>query len=135
MPYCTKQDMINRFGRTELEQLTDHEGIGKIDVVVLDRAIAAADAEINARVKKQYTVPLSPVPEIINLKACDITRYFLYDDRVTDQVEARYKEAIAFLKDVRDGKEELGDVNVTPEAPSGRMTVNSSSSAYDWDTY
>jgi len=135
MPYCNKTDMIDRFGELELEQLTDRDGIGKIDTAVLDRAIAAADAEINARVKKQYTVPLSPVPEIINLKACDITRYFLHDGRATEQVEKRYRDAIAFLKDVRDGKEELGDVNVPSEAPAGRMTVSATSSSIDWDTY
>jgi len=135
MPYCTKQDLIDRFAESELIQLTDRSNSGLIDDTVLNKAIADADAEIDSKLKNRYTVPLSPTPDILNLKACDIARYFLYEDSPTDHVTKRYDDAIKFLKEVRDGKESLGVDTPAPTTSPGRMKVRQGNSVTDWDTY
>ena len=135
MPYCTRSDLIDRFGKEDLQQLTDREDRGIIDNRVLDKAIADADAEINAKLKARYTLPLSPVPPILNLKACYIALYYLHGDSATDQVIKFNNDAMAYLKDVRDGKESLDVDDPAPETSSFRTSVQSKSSSYDWGQY
>lgn len=124
MPYATKQNLIDRFGEDELIQITDRhtrsdpENSGTIDTVVLDQAIADADAEINGYLNA-YALPLSVVPANLIRIACDITRYYLYDDQDIETVTKRYDSAIAYLRMVASGKISLGaDVagNVPAEA-------------------
>lgn len=108
MTYATLQNLIDRFGADELIQLTDREGLGEIDTTVTDRALADADARINGYLAARYTLPLVNVPTELELLACDIARYLLHDDRVTEQIEQRYKDAIAQLRDVSRGVAVLG---------------------------
>lgn len=103
MSYCTAQQLIDRFGESELTQITDREQAGGIDYAVLDQAIADADAEINAYLTA-YPLPLAVVPANLVRIACDITRYYLYEDQMIDQVQKRYKDAIDWLKMVAAGK-------------------------------
>ena len=37
------------------------------------------------------------------MRCCEIARYKLMDDRVTQEVESRYNQAITWLKDVANG--------------------------------
>ena len=120
MPYATQQNMIDRFGQQELTELTDRSSSGAIDAEVLARCLADADADINVRLSVRYTLPLTAVPEVLVRIACDITRYYLYDDRVTDQVKARFDNAIKLLDAVAAGKASIG-VNAALAAPSGSL--------------
>lgn len=106
MPYCTQQNLIDRFSEIELIRLTDESSIGSIDTVVLDRAITDADAEINSYLVA-YTLPLANVPANFERLACDIVRFSLYKDMMTDVVELRYKQAIRYLEKVSEGKIKL----------------------------
>ena len=109
MTYAIRQNMIDRFGEDELIQLTDREGLGEINTTVIDRALGDADAVINGYLAARYTLPLAnPVPTVLERLACDIAHYFLRDDRMTEQVESRYKDAIGLLKDVSKGAAMLG---------------------------
>lgn len=109
MTYAIRQNMIDRFGEDELIQLTDREGLGEINTTVLDRSLADAGAVINGFLAARYPLPLSaPVPTVLELLECDIARYFLHDDRATEQVENRYKDAIGLLRDVSKGAAMLG---------------------------
>ena len=103
MPYCTQQDLINRFGEQELIQLTDRDVVGAIDTTVLNQAIADADAEINSYLTG-YSLPLASIPANLLRIGCDITRYYLAGNLVNDQVRNRYKDAIAYLTLVSQGK-------------------------------
>ena len=105
MGYATKQNLIDRFDEKELVELTDRAtpAAGAIDDQVLNRALADADARINAFLAPRYTLPIDPVPGVLEQTACDIARYYLYEDRVTDQVKRRYDDAMAFLKNVANG--------------------------------
>lgn len=102
MPYCTQQNLIDRFDAAELIQRTDRANLGVIDAAVLAQAISDADAEINSYLTA-YPLPLATVPANLVRIACDITRYYLYDDVVTDQVKARYDSAIKYLVQVGRG--------------------------------
>lgn len=103
MPYATQQNLIDRFGEPELIQLTDRAQTGAIDAAVLDQAIADADAEINSYLTA-YSLPLLVVPANLVRVACDIARYYLYDDQMVESVKQRYDNAIAWLKLVAAGK-------------------------------
>ncbi len=108
MTYCTTQDMIKRFREEEIIQLTDHERTGNIDIDVLQRATQDATDEINGYLAGRYGLPLSVVPRVLTRLCCDIARYYLYDDAVTDQVNQRYEQAIKFLSAMAKGQVSLG---------------------------
>jgi len=108
MPYCTKQNLIDRYGEDELIQLTDRAALGVIDETVLNRCIADADGEIDGYLSPKYGAPLAVIPKAIERIACAITRYYLYDDNVTEQVATLYKDAITFLKGVASGAVSIG---------------------------
>jgi phage gp36-like protein len=108
MTYASQQTLIDRFGEDELIQLTDRANLGAIDATVVARALADADAEINGYLSTRYTLPLSPVPAVLEKLACDIARYQLFENAVTEIVKERYENAIRFLKDVAAGKVTLG---------------------------
>lgn len=117
MPYATQQDLVDRFGETEVIQLSDRTGTaGAIDVAVVAAKLADADAEIDGYLAGRYSLPLVPVPLTLQRIACDIARYHLYDDRVTETVAARYAAAIKFLTAVSKGDIQLG-VDAGGEAP------------------
>lgn len=108
MPYATQQDLVDRFGETEVIQLSDRTSSGAIDAVVVAAKLADAGAEIDGYLAGRYTLPLVPVPLTLQRIACDIARYHLYDDRVTEAVAKRYNDAIKFLTGVSKGDIQLG---------------------------
>ena len=103
MPYATQQNMIDRFGQQELAELTDRTNGAVIDATVLGQALVDADAEINGYLSSRYTLPLASVPPILTKFAADIARYQLYDTRASEQVKARYDDAIKFMKSLASG--------------------------------
>lgn len=108
--YCTKQDMIDRFGEAELAQRTDRTNGAVIDDGVLNLKMADAADEINSYLT-QYTLPLPSVPSGLVGRACDIARYNLYqnlDLEDSSMVKTRYKSAIDWLKLVAKGDVQLG---------------------------
>lgn len=96
--------------------------------VVVERALKSAagliDGYLRMRKPVPYTVPLSPVPEVVAVWAQWIARYMLHKERFgteerTDPVVRDYKEAIRLLQEVRDGKFSLGDEDPLPPASAG----------------
>ncbi len=108
MTYASQQNLIDRFGQDELIQLTGRASLDAIDATVVARALADADAEINGYLSTRYTLPLSPVPAVLEKLACDIARYQLFENAATEIVKQRYENAVRFLKDVAAGKVTLG---------------------------
>ena len=123
MPYATQQDLVDRFGETEIEQLTDRAEppAGAIDATVVGKALVDADDAINGYLGARYTVPLASPPLILKRIACDVARYYLYEDRVTEAVRKRYEDAVAYLKDAASGKVTLGvdALGAAPADPGG----------------
>ena len=119
MTYATQQDLVDRFGELELIQLTDRADppADAINATVVGKVLADADAEINGYLATRYTLPLAPVPTIIERLAADMARYYLYEDRVTEQVKERYDTAVKFLTAVSKGVVTLG-VDAASAAPA-----------------
>lgn len=116
--YATLADLISRFGETEIIQLSDRSGTGAIDSAVVDAKLADASAEVDAYLQGRYTLPLAVVPLSLKRIAADIARYHLYDDRATEQVTQRYKDAIKFLESVAKGVVQLGLDPASQPAPA-----------------
>ena len=108
MTYATQQNLTDRFGATELIQLTDRANTGLIDVTVLNQALADADSQIDGFLAGRYALPLASMPKILVQTACDLARYNLYKDAVTELVQKRHDDAIKFLTLVGQGKISLG---------------------------
>lgn len=108
MSYATKADMIERYGSREMTQLTDREGTSDIDDTVLDRAIADADAEINAALQVRYTLPMTTVPPLVTRIACQLVRYFLYDNGAPEIVQTHFDQAKKLLMEIARGTLSLG---------------------------
>lgn len=119
MPYATPQDMIDRFEEREMIQLTDRHDTGSIDSTVLAKALADADAEIDGHLMGRYTLPLASVPIVLTRYACDIARYFLYDNHATEQVSKRYDDARRFLVAIGKGDISLGLDSAQQKTPVG----------------
>lgn len=108
MPYCTKQDLIDRFGLIELVNLTDRENTDVENDVVIEQAINDACAEMDGYLASRYTLPLTVAPTTLKPICCNIARYKLYDEQATEQVSKRYDAAIKFLFSVSKGEISLG---------------------------
>ncbi|AHE72555.1 hypothetical protein M942_04500 [Enterobacter ludwigii] len=108
--YATRDDMINRFGRKEVVDLTDVEWTGDIDERVLTYALSTATDEINGYIAGRYALPLPHVPAVLSGYACDIARYRMTGDKrqCTDEIRDRYKDAIRYLEGVASGRVTLG---------------------------
>lgn len=126
MSYAAQQDMVERFGADELIQLTDRATppSGAIDATVVSRALTDADAEINGYLAGRYTLPLLTVPTVLKRLACDMARYYLYDDHATEQVTQRYKDAVKFLMGVTRGDVKLDLDGANPVAGSVQLNAS-----------
>lgn len=122
--YAVQSDLETRYGTEELAQLSDRTAGVVVNATVVARAIADAQAEIDSYVGARYAVPLAPVPDLINRVCCDIARYYLHEDRVTDQVRKRYEDCVDLLQAIATGKAELSlaaDGSPAPSAGAGVM--------------
>jgi phage gp36-like protein len=128
MSYCTKQNLIDRFGVAELIQRTDRDRRGDIDDAVLMQLISDADSEINGYLGA-YSLPLANVPANFVRLAGDIVRYYCYDDQMNEPVKARYDSAIAYLKMVANGTIKLAPDSRGEPIPSAMGGILISSNA------
>jgi phage gp36-like protein len=111
MSYASQADMEDRFGATELAQRTDRTNGAVIDTVVLGRALADADSEIDGYLATRYTLPLPSTPPVVNRLACEIARYRLFDDGVPETVRVRYQDAVSLLKRLSSGEVQLAGIS------------------------
>lgn len=128
MSYCELADLEEQISEDELIALSDDAGAGIVDVSVTARAIADADAVVDAYCQDRYTVPLTPVPAMIRRLAVDIAIYNFYsrrDDTAPEIRKDRYKEAIRFLEKVSKGEIGLGAATPAPVNTSGGVDIDS----------
>lgn len=128
MTYATKQDLISRFGETELIQRTDRTNMPPttIDDAVVANALGDASSAIDGYLAARYTLPLASVPPRLVKVAADMARYFLHGEAASDSVRAAYDDAIAWLRDVSKGVVQLG-LTATGDAvtaPSGGAQIS-----------
>lgn len=122
--YCGEAEFAARFGSAELDQLLPSDG---------DRTYAAAaddaDAIVDGYLAARYAVPLATPPGLILSIAADLTRYELYADAPTKEVEARRKLALDLLEQIRDGELLLPGASVSSSTPG--IAVQSAPRVYD----
>lgn len=114
MPYTTPEELRTRFGAVEIDQLADPLRTGTPDDEIVGRAIADADALINAHLAGRYTLPLLTVPEVLSTIACDVARFKLWHRQAPEEVRERYEDALAQLKMFA-----LGTLVLPPDAITG----------------
>ena len=99
MPYATQADLEATFTANEIAQLVS----GGRDV---DEALTAAGEEADSYLATRYAVPVTanPLPQHLVQAVCDIARYRLYAGAADEEVQNRYAQAVAWLKDVSAGR-------------------------------
>jgi phage gp36-like protein len=128
MTYATKQNLIDRFGSDELIQRTDRANTGSINDAVINQALSDADNTINSYITAY--LPLSTVPSGLVRIACDIARYYLYDDAIPEAVEKRYDDAISYLASVGKGQIALIADSVQQPVTASSVDIDSSVSEF-----
>lgn len=107
----TLQDMIDRFGETELAELTDRKNYTTINPVVINKAIDDAISEAVGYLNPTGLIVggeyVGTPPKSLVLKVCDIARYYLYENAVIDIVDKRYTQAIKWLQLVQENPKML----------------------------
>lgn len=108
-PYCTPQDIIDRVGGVEVAQLAPATP-GPIDTARVQRACDDAADLVDGYLRKRHALPLSAIPPILRKLSVAIARYELHlggDRQPTDQVRRDRDDALAWLKDVANGRADL----------------------------
>ncbi|WP_304308071.1 gp436 family protein [Pseudacidovorax intermedius] len=159
MTYATPLVLLDRFDAGEIAQRVDRSTPRLVDGALLQAAAAAADLgdysadeqaaaakalaivqralddardNINGYISGRYTLPLTHVPQILERLACDLARYYLYDDQVTDPIKARFDTATKLLKDVADGRAQLGAELQSAQQPASQATAEVVSAGTVW---
>ena len=135
MAYCTQQNLIDRYSEDELILLTDRTGLNKIDTAAIAAAIADADSEIDSYLSARYTTPVAVVSDALIMHACNIARYRLHGQAVTELVQNRYKEAVNWLKDVAAGKAGLPGASGPVAVSSNTVSFSSSTAIFDRSSF
>ncbi|BAZ39415.1 hypothetical protein NIES4101_53680 [Calothrix sp. NIES-4101] len=124
MAYATIADMVALFSEAELIEISnlDYPDATTINEPVVDRAIADAQAQIDAYLEVRYTTPLVVVPGVLKNYTCDVARYILDKDKPREEVSRRRDLVFYFLKDVAAGKASLPGI---PDGTDGSTTPGS----------
>ena len=120
--YSTIDDIRALLPEDELLRLTDDEGLGSVDTARVDEAIARADADIDSYCGGRYSVPVSPVPQLLKKISVDLAVYDLYSRAVISMPEARgrrHRDALRQLEGIAKGLATLG-TSETPEQAESR---------------
>lgn len=136
MAYSTQTDILHQLDERTLIQLTDDEGLGEIDTTVLARAIADADATIDAYLQGRYEVPLSSVPAKIRQISVDLALYHLFsrkDDTAPETRRGRYQDALRFLEQVASGRIRLGAPTLAAETTPDAADLEASDRLFKRD--
>ncbi len=126
--YATVASMIARFGEDEVIDATDRNKVGAVDETVGTQALTDASAVIDGYLASRYTLPLSMIPPLLEPLCCDIARYKLCTGliRATDEMRARYEDALAWLEKVASGRIGLGvdAAGAEPAQAGGSSGIN-----------
>lgn len=115
--YATVDDLVSRYGESEIIELTDRDHQGAIDAAIAGQALDDANAEVDSYLATRYPVPPDPVPTLLARVACDIARYRLYDDAAPEEVRKRYDDAARILARLASGEISIGPAQSTPTHP------------------
>lgn len=107
MAYIDSTDYAERFTQRELQQLLQTAGGSlKLEAAVSD-ASETVDSYLAAIPGRAFTLPLPVPPAKIKGVTADIARYELWAQNASEEVQRRYDQAIAYLKDLVAGRAHL----------------------------
>jgi phage gp36-like protein len=119
MAYATQADLVPlRLTQKDLIELTDDDDSGEINTVIVTAALEEASGRVESYCRARYQTPLQQSEDVKAL-TLDIVVYLLFsrrrETRISDTVQTRFDQAIAFLKDISNAKASL-DQPVTATA-------------------
>lgn len=105
MPYCTLEQLTDRFGERLLLQVTDRASppAGTIDADVVARAIADTDAVIDGYLAGRYALPIEVTPPLLVDLALAISIYKLHPFAPDPKIEKDYNDALKQLLQIAKG--------------------------------
>lgn len=158
MTYATASDLLDRFSAEEIAQridrsiprqvtaellaaaaaggeLVDYTAAEQTAVAaclsLIAQALADADSTIDGYLAGRQSVPLASPPLVIKRLACDLARFFIYDDQVTEAIQKRHDSAIAFFRDVSAGRVSLGaDLGAAAQPAGGSVEMVSEATVF-----
>jgi len=122
MAYAAKADLERAAGGAEeLIKLTDHDGDGAVDSVVLDASIEDAESKVDSYLGKRYAT-LETTPPAVRRVTAEIAVYQLMFDRgvMTSAMQTRHDQAMEYLRDCASGLVKPGG----DPPPARATTVN-----------
>jgi phage gp36-like protein len=127
----TAQMLADVAAAADLSAYTTEEAArAAVGLIVIQRALQDAEDTINGYISARYTLPVSPVPAVLERVACEMARFYLYDDQVTDLIKERHAANMKWLGEVSKGTVSLGAdaiSGVQPVSSSGAELVTSGS--------
>jgi phage gp36-like protein len=150
--YLTAAEFIERYTEREAVLLTAEPGAGAVvNTARLERGLSDASAEVDSYLARRFVLPLlnaatmqPVVPDMIKRLTGDIARYLLTGTHVreTEAIRNRYKDAMAMLVAIAEGKATVGvelAMTSSPSAPAGGSSaVRTGARSFGsgaWDAY
>lgn len=133
MSYTADADLLTLIAERTLIQLSaDDPQAAAPDWAIVAEARAYADAQVDARLRQRYPLPLASVPRELTDWSLALARHWLYSRRPEGQdlppaVVDAYRDALKALDAVRDGKMSLAIAapggGETPVSAGARLQV------------
>lgn len=137
MAYCTLDDILAMMDEAEVIRYTDDNNAGYINTDVTGKAIAGAGALIDSHLAVRYSVPVSPVPDILVDLAVDIAIYKICSRRgqSPEEIRKKFEDAVKYLEKVAAGKIVLSGASAAPTgAGSDAVAITGSTRIFSRDT-
>ncbi|EJY4049056.1 gp436 family protein [Salmonella enterica] len=120
MMYASAQDMRDRYDN--LDTLLFQPDSDTPNEKKLAQALSDAGALADSYLSAKYSLPLAVVPQVLVQHCCAIAFYYLCDQQATDQARDRYREALTWLREVKNdiipiGVDEAGSAPESDDLP------------------
>ncbi len=135
MSYITQSELETAYGVNEIADAADRDADGVADAAVVTAAIGRATGVIDSHLRSRFTLPLVSTPDLVREISLALVRYYLAATNANERTKDDYKQAILWLKDIREGKMDIGlDETDTAVAPtSGGAEFEHGGGAFDED--
>ncbi|WP_432772564.1 gp436 family protein [Vibrio parahaemolyticus] len=124
--YATKQDLLDRDSQMLWNFAVDRD-TNTLNDTWINQALDQANEEIDSFLGRRYVLPLPTVPGILNKIAIIIAFYWLADrdQQATNLLEERYKMQLETLREISNGKRELGlpTIEAPQESSVGKVEL------------
>jgi phage gp36-like protein len=130
MAYATQSDLIPlRMTAKDLIQLTDDDKTGAINTAIVTAVLEEASGRVESYCRMRYVTPLQQSDDV-KAMTLDIAVYLLFsrrrETRLSETVQQRFDQAIAFLKDIAAARASLDQPSTAlqPQSSLGGPTIS-----------